>query len=813
MFGSLCPLNRSVPIQASGVIPVSQIDVANIPPIALTIPDFEGQAVLRIFSNSTQQEIGCYSATITNGASFSQPAAVGTILGIFVLVAVLASFATAVYGDHIPTMRTHYAHSLSIFVVFAILHHIFFTGALSVNWPSVLVAWWSNFAWSGGMIYSESMQNSINRLIGSNFGNLSMVGSAGAGAASDSIGGGYEISKIYKRTADHIYRRWEDTIEDAHQQLVQRSFESHIAKREATSSNAVDSPWYGKPTRPGLPIPGNYSGLAGTLAPQRIPASNAFMTGFLWLIILMALLFSAVVAFKWILELLSKRGKLRTERLNHFRNNWISYGIQLLLRIVFIAFFMMLYLIFFQFTFRGTGGATAIASLVFIGLFVGMCYVASMTCYERLRFGHYEVRPNRIHFERRTALGFLPWLGPQLESRRTGDTTARPSMFSLPARTIHYVEGDTQQTEIHQDEDFIRRRGWLFARFRRTRWWFFAAWLFYEFLRACFYGGAAGHPMAQVFGLLVVEIFALLFIVKTRPFEGARLNTLMVYLLGLSKVLTVALSAAFDPQFNLTRINTTVIGVVIIVIQGILTIALMICIVLGAVTTYFSLTRNHEDFKPRHWAEFRDRYFAHLDKAATDLPPPPPAAPSYESEKTGFDVKAVRRETKIEDEDEEYAGSMIDPVGSRVSLACPPTARASRANSMIQPDSSYGNLPFGARYVQRASWSTKDLENWQNPDQVRQSRHMSAAAGLYQSRPTSRHTSTYLNHQDSDSSLRMQAQQQRAAATASASADSVVPQGNRSRSGTLRNVVSKVSEGGSEEDRRSSMVRHPPPHP
>ena len=706
-------------------------------------------------------------------------------------------------------MRTHYAHSLSIFVVFAILHHIFYTGALSVNWPSVLVAWWSNFAWSGGMIYSESMQNSINQLIGSNYGNLSMVGSAGAGAASDSIGGGYEISKIYKRSAEHIYRRWTDSVEDTKQLLVQRSFESQLAKREATSSNSVNSPWYGKPTRPGLPIPGNYSGLAGTLAPQHIPASNAFMTVFLWLTILMAVLSLAVVAFKWTLEMMAKKGKLKTERLNHFRTNWISYGIQMLLRIVFIAFFMMLYLIFFQFTFRGTGGATAIASLVFIGLFVGMCYLAGMTCYERLRFGHYEARPNRIHFAKSTIFGILPSLGLQLESKRTKETDPRQSLFSLPVRTIQYVEGDTQLVEVHQDEEFLRRRGWLYARFRRTRWWFFAAWLVYEFLRACFFGGAAGHPMAQVFGLLIVEIIALLFIVKTRPFEGARLNTLMVYLLGLSKVLTVALSAAFDPRFNLTRINTTVIGVVIIVIQGILTIALMVCIVLGAVTTYFSLTRYHEDFKPRHWAKARDRYFTHLEKAAPDLPPPPPAAPSQERQVTGFDVKAVRRETKIEDEDEEYAGSIFDPVGSRISLACPPTARGSRANSIIQRDSSYGNLPFGARNVQRASWSTKDLDNWQSPDQTRQSRHMSTAAGLYHSRPTSRHTSMHLAHQESDSSLRMQAQQQRAAVmTAAASTDSVPLQGNRSRSGTLRNAVSKVSERGSEDD-TESVVRHP----
>ncbi|KAG9583133.1 TRP-domain-containing protein, partial [Aureobasidium melanogenum] len=198
-IASLCPLNASIPIEANGIIPVAQSDVAAIPPIALSIPDFEGEAILRIFANSTQAEIGCYSAVVTNGATFSQPKAVGSILGIFTVIALIASFATAIYGDSVPVMRKHYAHSLSVLVVFSVFQHVFFTGALSMNWPSVLVAWWSNFAWSGGMIYSSSMQHSIDKLIGNNLGNTSQVGAAGSGTNQDGVGGGFDISSIYRR--------------------------------------------------------------------------------------------------------------------------------------------------------------------------------------------------------------------------------------------------------------------------------------------------------------------------------------------------------------------------------------------------------------------------------------------------------------------------------------------------------------------------------------------------------------------------------------------------------------------------------------
>ena len=762
-FDSLCPMNDSVPIEASGIIPVSQSDVSGIPPIALSIPDFEGQAILRIFGNSTQSEIGCYSAIVTNGGTFSHPAAVGTVLGVFTLVAIVASFATAVYGDHIPTMRTHYAHSLSVFVVFAVLHHIYFTGALSMNWPSVAVAWWSNFAWAGGMIYSESMQNSVNQLIGSNKGNISMVGAASAGASADDIGGGYDLSSIYsvQGVSRYIFKRWTGIMEDADQLLRKRSLESYIVKR-ATSSDSVSSPWYGQPVKPGLPIPGNFSGFAGTLSGENIPASNAFMTGFLWFLILLALVGFAVLAFKLTLEGLSKKNYLKTERLDHFRSYWKSYALHAILRTTLIGFFMMMFLTIFEFTFWGVGGVTAIAALVFIALLVSMSYLTGMACYERLRFGHYEMRPNRVHIEKHRTIGSLPWLGFRLESHRSQEPNQRPSLGSLPIKSVHYVSHDPQQTDVHEDVEFIKRRGWLSARFRRTRWWFFAVWLLYEFIRACFYAGAAGHPMTQVFGLLVVEIFALIGIIAARPFEGARLNALMVYLLGFSKVATLALSAAFDPHFNLARITTTVVGIVIIVIQGVLTIVLMIAIVVGAVSSYMSLTRNHEEFKPRSWAPLRERYFVHLEKAASDVPPPPPPPPE-EPKEPYFDVKAVRRQTKIED-DEDYPGSTHDAPISRMSLVAPPTrpvtTRTSRANSINQLDGPQSNLPFGARNVHRASWSTRDLDSFGNVDSARSSKHMSAALGLYQSRPNSRHTSMYgLPLQDSESSLRRPAQQ------------------------------------------------------
>ena len=711
-------MNASVPIVASGIIPVDQAEVADIPAIALSIPDFEGQAILRIFANSTQSEIACYSAVVTNGNTFSHPAAVGSVLGVFAIVALLASFATAIYGDHLPTMRTHYAHSLSVFVVFSVFQHVFFTGALSMNWPSVLPAFWSNFAWSAGMIYSDKMQNTINQFIGSNKGNTSMVGAAISGSAADDLGGGYSIASIYRRAvselATRIYHRDLMAADDVDALVKSRMVKRALARRTLVNSTDGYS-WYGVPVKPGLPLPGNFSGFAGTLSEEGIPASNAFLTGFLWFLILVTIIIGLVVSLKWFLEGLSLTKLVKKDRLAHFRVHWLGVTGLVVLRTIFIGFFMMTFLTLFQFTSKSPAGVTAIAAVVFIIFSVGLFGGAGFACFYRLRFGRFASSPDRLHLERTKALGPIPWYEFRRESRRAEKSSPKASAGSLPWWRLHYVEGDVQRMPVHEDEDYIKRFGWLSARFRRTRWWFFVVWLVYEFVRACFFGAAAGHPLTQVFGLLIVEFIALVIIVGLKPFEGARLNAIMVYLLGFSKVATVALSAAFDPRFNLARITTTVIGIIIIVIQGILTIVLLIAIVVGAISSYMSVTRNREDFRPRKLAAIRGKYFAHLKKASPDLPPPPPPVPE-EPKEPYFNVSTVRRCPKIEDEDEDFIADMNDPTVSRNSVVVSGD-RASRAHS-LRSQTSNTNVPFGAR-VHIASWSSRDMQNWHEADERR----------------------------------------------------------------------------------------------
>ncbi|KAH8597698.1 hypothetical protein B0O99DRAFT_507277 [Bisporella sp. PMI_857] len=693
-FDSLCPMMADVPISGGAVIPVSKSDVSSITDIALSIPDFEGSTTLRIFSNATQTQIGCFKAVMTNGATFSHPKAIGSALAVFTVVALLSSFFTAAYGVGVPNIRVHYAHSLSILVIFEVFQSIFFSGALSINWPSVCAAFWSNFGWSAGQIYTSSIINSVNKFTGVN-GNSSQVG--GAGSTFLNTNGGLQ-QQIYGRSLPHLWEYSSPEMLRRGEEFARRIY-NRAENQIATTPKLYE--WAGVPVSPGLPLPGNWSGFAGELVDLGIPVADAFLVGFLWFLILIAILIGAIIAFKYTLELLSSIKWIKADRLTFFRSHWLGFLGLIVLRGMLIAFFMMMTLTLFQFSNGGKAGPIAIAVIVFAIFFAGALGIAFYACFYRAKFGKYESQPDRVYFHRKKIWKFIPYVGTTRESS-LGENDDKPATSgSIPFPRIQFVSADAERQSVHEDADYTKRFGWLSARYRRTRWWFFAFWIVYQFVRACFVGGARASPTAQVIGLFVWEIIAFVTIIRINPYESARNTSLAVYLLGFSKVATAGLSIAFLPQINLPRIPATVVGVVIIVIQGFLVIGLLILIVLSVISSYMSLMRNREEFKPRHLENIKMKYFKTIEKKATDLPPTPPPLPE-EPKEPYFTVNSVYRAPKIEDEDVDNVPDMYDID------APPPVGRASRSNSMA---SRYSNVPYGAR-LHRASWSSRDFQTF-----------------------------------------------------------------------------------------------------
>lgn len=701
---SMCPLNAGDPITAFAAIPLAPGNWSGIPSIPLGLPDLEGLARVQIFANSSRTQIGCFQASLTNGNSFSQPEAVGSLLGAMVLIAVVASFATAIYGLSIPHMRVHYAHSFSVLVIFEAFQSIFFSGALSVNWPSVLPAWWSNFAWTAGMFANDKVIRSVSAFTGNNV-DVSQVG--GAGSVQINNGGGLS-RQIYGRSA--LAR----SLLPGHDALSLKS----LARRAAyNASNPYDYTWGGHPRTPGMPIPGTWPGFAGTLSLVGIPPAEAFTIYTIWLLVMLAAVALFIVTTKLLLDFLIKMNCLKTDGLDYFRSHAWGYILAALLRTLFVAFFSAMTLAMYQFTLGGAAGPTAVAVIIWLGFFVGLGGIVAYACYFRLRHGKYEASPDTLRFERGNVLGKVPFIATTRQSK-IGDEepSQKPYLFgTMPFVKVKFVDEDPNRATVHVDEGYIKRFGWLSARYRRTRWWFFAVYFCYQFIRACFVGGAARAPLAQVFGLFIFDIMALVAIMKLNPFESNRNTAVAVWMLSISKIVTTGLSIAFLPAFSLDRIITTVIGIIIIVVQGFVAIAVLILILLGVFSTWMSLSRNREDF-PGALEQTRVRFFEHSQARAEDFPPnlkkikkdEEAREEEEEMKQPHFEVRDVRRAPKIEDEELDRFPDLEPPIISAAGATA--SGRRSRATS-ASSRFSVSSLPKTVR-VHRVSWSSKDIPLW-----------------------------------------------------------------------------------------------------
>lgn len=726
---SLCPLDTSKPVTAWAVFPLGPQQAGDIPDLAFQIPDFEGSVKLQIFANSTKSEIGCFQARVVNGNTMAWPEIVSPMLAVFVLVAMLASFATAAYGTSITAMRTHYAHSLSVMVVFETFQSIFFSGALQLDFPSVLSAWWSNFAWSAGQIYTDSVVKTANIASGISS-NSSQVGVAGPLMQNIAASSVLSAQQIYGRSllgAHETYARAFSAAPAA----------AHQLSRRYNESDPYDYTWAGVPVNPGVSLPGTWTGFPGTLGALGIPAADTFAVGLIWLVILMTVLASSLMVLKFSLEALVKLKRIQEDRLAYFRGHWVQYTAITMMRMLFAAFGMVVTLAFFQLSFGGSAGTKAIASVFFLFLFLGLSGLIAHACYVRLRLTSLAVRQDRMLLVRRKKSNLVPYIAATRLSALEKSGLPNNSIASFPWVGLEYHDNARAQVPVTQDAPYIQRYGWLSARYRCTRWWFFALYLAYQLFRAAIVGGGQSHPQAQVYCLLTYDILAFGAFVLINPFEGRRNNALAVWMLGISKILTTALSIAFLPEMNTGRILATALGIIIIVIQGLLTIGVIVLIVLSAVSSHMSITRD------RAVVTLHTRYLTHLSDTTADIHPTraekvrqKALIAEEEPPEPSFSVISVRRIKKIYDEDEAtFAASLRRPTTCArpegelfaQSGSLPRRARAVRASwntsdfsdwdtgseaGLVQRMSGFdGSLPRGSHAV-RASWSTSDFSEW-----------------------------------------------------------------------------------------------------
>lgn len=492
------------------------------------------------------------------------------------------------------------------------------------------------------------------------------------------------------------------------QNIYRRLASSPLRRQPYNASDPYDYTWAGDPVYPGVALPETWSGYRGTLAALNLPAADTFAIGLLWLLVVAAALVVAIAIFKCGLEVLRKMKRLKKNSFTYFRHGWVAYSVLAIFRVLYAAFAMIMTLAVLQFSLGGSPGAKALAAVSFIVFLVGNGVLVTQACRVRLKNTQHSVQPDLLVLVRGTLFRFVPFVFPMRMSSFRGGAGALPEkpLLSLPFLRIQSLDNDPGRISVHQDEAFIKRYGWLTARYRRTRWWFFSYYPVYHLFRAAIVGGGAATPKAQVLCLLVYEVVAFLVAVKIDPFGGRRNTVLAVWLLGASKVLTTALSIAFLPSLATDRIAATAVGVIIIAIQGLLVVAVLVLVALRAVSSHLSLSRDKAVIDHKELEAVRRHYFAYIqDKALDDAKPSRVKRERMQRRKEAapvppsFTVTSVRRVRKIYDEDED-----TDLGSSSDSLVGPPPppprpGRGAGGSACLSTHS----FPRGGR-AYRASW-------------------------------------------------------------------------------------------------------------
>jgi len=152
---------------AKGSQSIPESYASQIPSIAFSIPDLDGEATLKLTSKDGQ-ELSCIQSGVSNGQTLQVPAvsyvAVGIAGAALLLTGLSALGSAGTVGAHTP--------SPSFASVIGWFQSMAMNGMLSVNYPPVYRSFTKNFAFSGGLVPWTAMQTSIDNFRGMTGGNL-----------------------------------------------------------------------------------------------------------------------------------------------------------------------------------------------------------------------------------------------------------------------------------------------------------------------------------------------------------------------------------------------------------------------------------------------------------------------------------------------------------------------------------------------------------------------------------------------------------------------------------------------------------------
>ncbi|KAF2173384.1 hypothetical protein M409DRAFT_61822 [Zasmidium cellare ATCC 36951] len=147
-----------------------------------------------------------------------------------------------------------------------------------------------------------------------------------------------------------------------------------------------------------------------------------------------------------------------------------------------------------------------------------------------------------------------------------------------------YKKMEGAPDKLYEDKEVWIKYSLFYDNYKKSYWWIFVPAIVYMFARGCIIAGANGHGMVQAAGQLIVEALMLALLLWTRPYQR-RSGKWINITIQTVRVISVVCVLVFVEELGLSQTTKTVTGVVLIVVQCVLTGILAILIATNAIIT------------------------------------------------------------------------------------------------------------------------------------------------------------------------------------------------------------------------------------
>ncbi|KAF3145201.1 hypothetical protein TWF703_007785 [Orbilia oligospora] len=302
-----------------------------------------------------------------------------------------------------------------------------------------------------------------------------------------------------------------------------------------------------------------------------IPNTNTFMTVLLTFLCVLAGTAVLILLFKVILELYCLCGKLN-KPLASFRKRYWTFLLGTMVRIILLIYGIWVIYCLYQFK-QGDSWAASLLAGVTLAIFTSV-------------------------------LVFFVF---------------RITKLAKKAKKLE-AEGGQQLLE---DKGNLRKYGLFYDQYKSTFWWMFIPFIVYLFAKGAIISLGSGNGLVQSSGQLACELILFAFLVIGRPFNSKAGNVINIFI-AVVRIISVACVLIFTEQLRISQTTTTVTGVVLIVVQSLLTGLLAILIAVNAIvicckTNYYTKNRHNRE-KLAEEAKIREGFNPH-DRRASMMGP------------------------------------------------------------------------------------------------------------------------------------------------------------------------------------------------